>query len=78
MPSFRASGSCFLVETIPDLFYAGIDRDLPIALAHRTNGGYAAISHRELRAQVERLALALEGRLERGDRLAILSENRPE
>jgi len=67
-----------LVETIPDLFYAGIDRDLPAALAHRADGSYVLISHRELQARVERLALALEGRLERGDRLAILSENRPE
>ncbi|MDR3670096.1 MAG: long-chain fatty acid--CoA ligase [Holophaga sp.] len=67
-----------MVETIPDLFYTGVDRDLPVALARRVDGGFKSISHRELQAQVERLALALEGRLERGDRLAILAENRPE
>jgi long-chain acyl-CoA synthetase len=78
MPPLRVLWSQYLVETIPDLFYAGIDRDLPAALAHRVDGAYVPISHRELQARVERLALALEGRMERGDRLAILSENRPE
>jgi len=68
-----------LVETIPDLFYHGIERDLPVALARRVDGAFRPISHRELQAHVERLVLALEGRgLERGDRLAILAENRPE
>jgi len=68
-----------LVETIPDLFYASLERDLPIALAHRVDGAFRPIPHRELQALVERLALALEGRgLGREDRLAILSENRPE
>ncbi len=50
-----------MVETIPDLFYASIERDLPVALAHRVDGAYRPISHRELQARVERLALALEG-----------------
>jgi long-chain acyl-CoA synthetase len=68
-----------LVETIPDLFYAGIEHDLPVALAYRVNGAFIPISHRELQDKVEHLALALEGRgLERGDRVAILAENRPE
>ena len=79
MPPFRILGSPFLVETVPDLFYASLERDFPVALAYRKDGAFATISHRELQAQVERLALALEGRgLKRGDRLAILSENRPE
>ncbi|MGA2079576.1 MAG: long-chain fatty acid--CoA ligase [Holophaga sp.] len=68
-----------MVETIADLFYSSINHDLPIALAGRVDGVYRPISHRELQAQVERLALALAARgLGRGDRLAILSENRPE
>ena len=79
MPSFRVPWSHFLVETIPDLFYAAIERDLPAALARRVDGAFRAVSHRELADQVERLALALEGRgLERGDRVGILAENRPE
>jgi long-chain acyl-CoA synthetase len=79
MPPTRDHWSHFLVETIPDLFYEGIARDLPVALAKRAGGGFSPISHRELQAMVERLVLALERHgLERGDRLAILSENRPE
>jgi len=42
-------------------------------------GAWVPISHRELQARVERLALALEARgIRPGDRVGILSENRPE
>jgi long-chain acyl-CoA synthetase len=68
-----------LEKTINDLFYAGVGRDLPEALAYREDGNFRAISHREVQARVERLALAMEARgLVRGDRVAILAENRPE
>jgi len=68
-----------LIQTIPDLFYAALERDFSTAIAHRSGGVWLCISHRELRTRVERLALALEARgLRKGDRLAILSENRPE
>ena len=79
MPPFSLLWSHFLVETIADLFYASLDRELPVALAHRVDGVFQTISNRELQAMVERLALALEDHgLVRGDRLAILAENRPE
>ena len=66
-------------ETIADLFYSSIKHDLPVALSSRIGGAFRGISHREVQARVERLALALAARgLDRGDRLAILSENRPE
>jgi long-chain acyl-CoA synthetase len=68
-----------LVETIADLFYSSIKYDLPAALAGREDGVFRPVSHRELQTRVERLALALAARgLGRGDRLAILAENRPE
>ena len=68
-----------MIETIPDLFYAALERDSPVALAHRVDGRFLPISHRELQARVERLALALAARgIRRGDRLAILAENGPE
>jgi long-chain acyl-CoA synthetase len=68
-----------LVQTIAELFYAALRFDLPDALAAKADGVYRPISHRDLQAQVERLALALRARgLGPGDRLAILSENRPE
>jgi long-chain acyl-CoA synthetase len=68
-----------LVTTLAELFYQALDRDFPTALAHREEGSYVSISHRELQARVERFALALGARgFKAGDRLAILSENRPE
>ena len=68
-----------MLETITDLFYSSIERDLPVALARRVDGAWRTLSHRELQDQVERLGLALARHgLERGDRVAILSENRPE
>ena len=44
-----------MVETVADLFYASLGRDLPDALAHRVDGAWLPISHRELRIRVERL-----------------------
>ena len=66
-------------QTIPELFYASLKFDAADALAHWSAGAYQPISHQQLQAQVERLALALQSEgLEPGARLAILSENRPE
>jgi long-chain acyl-CoA synthetase len=68
-----------LVKTIAELFYKALERDDTTALAYREKGAFVAISHRELQARVERLALALEGRgIRPGDRVGILAENRPE
>lgn len=67
------------IETIAQLFYQAVERNLPDALAYKRDGSYVPISHTELVAQVERLALAMAGRgLKTGDRVAIMSENRPE
>jgi len=68
-----------LVQTIAELFYESLRFELPDAFAAKAGGAYRPISHRALQEQVERLALALQARgLRAGDRLAILSENRPE
>ncbi len=68
-----------MIETIAELFYQAIDYDLPDALAHKVHGKFRPVSHQELQAKVERLALAMrEKGLQPGDRIAILSENRPE
>ncbi len=68
-----------MIQTISELFYQALERDFPDALAHRVDGSYVPISHREVRARVERLALALAMQgLKPGDRIGILSENRPE
>jgi len=68
-----------LIETIAELFYGAVAYDLPDALAHKKHGKFRPYSHQEILTKVERLALALrEKGLRPGDRLAILSENRPE
>lgn len=67
------------VETIAQLFYAALKKDLPDALAFRQDGVYQKLSHQEVQARVERLALAMAARgLKAGDRVAFMSENRPE
>jgi long-chain acyl-CoA synthetase len=67
------------IETIAQLFYQAAQRNLPDALAAKRNGAYEPISHAEVVARVERLALAMSTRgLKAGDRVAIMSENRPE
>lgn len=67
------------VETIPQLFYRAVEKNLPDALAFKRDGVYVPISHQELLGRVERLALAMEHHgLRAGDRVAFMSENRPE
>ncbi len=67
------------IETIAQLFYQAVEKDRPDALAFKRDGAYVPIPHREVLAQVERLALAMRQRgLKAGDRVALLSENRPE
>ena len=67
------------VTTIAELFYAGVEHDLPDALAVKKEGRYVPISSLELQASVERLALAMYDRgLRPGCHVAILAENSPE
>jgi len=66
--------------TLAELFLQAADEhDKPDALLYRTAEGWKPISHRELVDRVHRIAdaLAADG-VQRGDRVAILSENRPE
>ena len=69
-----------MLPTIADLFYESLKYDLPDAFAAKARGAaYRPLSHRQLQEQVEQLALVLDARgLRPGDRLALLSENRPE
>jgi long-chain acyl-CoA synthetase len=66
--------------TLTQLFFDAIEQyDKPNALQYKAAGRYIPISHRDLAARVRRLALAFgEMGVERGDRVAIVSENRPE
>ncbi len=66
--------------TLNQLFFEAVSRwDRPDALQFKSGGSYKPISHKELEARVRRAALGLaQLGVQRGDRVAILSENRPE
>jgi long-chain acyl-CoA synthetase len=67
--------------TLVEIFFDAIERhDTPDALRYRVgDGDWRSISHRDLLERVRRTALGMEALgLERGQRVAILSENRPE
>jgi long-chain acyl-CoA synthetase len=66
--------------TLNKLFFDACDRyDKPDALQVKTGGRYEPISHRVMLERVRHVALGLEELgVSTGDRVAILSENRPE
>ncbi len=66
--------------TLTKLFFDATARfSKPAALRHKQGGAWVDISHAEMLERVRRTSLALqELGLSRGDRVAILSENRPE
>jgi long-chain acyl-CoA synthetase len=67
-------------DTIPRLFFGGIDRHGgPRAMLYRADGAWRPISHAQVEERVTAVAAALEAAgVVAGDRVAILSENRPE
>ena len=67
-------------DTLNRLFFDAVQRyDKPDALQAKMGGSFQPISHRTLAERVRRAALGLQALgVKRGDRVAILSENRPE
>jgi len=66
-------------HTLTELFYSVVERDLDSAMMQKRGNSWAAISSRELYRNVLGVARALASwGIVKGDRVAILSENRPE
>ncbi len=68
------------IQTVCDIFYRSVETyRKPEHLKHKRDGAWRAIGSDELRAAVEEISMGLRGLgVEKGDRVAILSENRPE
>ncbi|MDP2875594.1 MAG: long-chain fatty acid--CoA ligase, partial [Holophaga sp.] len=68
-----------MAQTVAELVYEALRIDLAEAFASKVDGAFRPISHREFHERVDRLALSLQAHgLRAGDRVAFLSENRPE
>jgi long-chain acyl-CoA synthetase len=67
-------------DTLTKIFFGAVDRhNRRDALMYKEAGAWRPLSHREVERRVTQLAAALAARgVERGDRIALLSENRPE
>jgi long-chain acyl-CoA synthetase len=67
------------ISTLNDIFFAAVERNLDRVMLHRVEDKWLPISSSELALKVARTAQALRGfGIRKGDRVAILSENRPE
>lgn len=65
--------------TLVELFLSAVDKGSPRAQLRRTEGGWQPISHADILRNVRVLGAALRALgLKRGDRVGLLSENRPE
>lgn len=67
------------LRTINDIFFAVVDRQLPRVMTYREGANWISISSQDLYRKVAATAKALQiWGVQKGDRVAILSENRPE
>lgn len=67
------------IATLNDIFFAAVERSLDRMMLHRQAGNWLPISSQEFGHRVVRVARTLQQwGIGQGDRIAILSENRPE
>src|SRR3954468_24208095 len=68
-----------VLDTVNDVFFTVVERDRPRVMTYRSGAEWAGISARELYSRVVTTARALGAwGLRKGDRVAIMAENRPE
>jgi len=66
-------------QTLNDIFFTVVDRDSACVLMHKQSGQWTNVSSRELYSKVAATARVLKNwGMTKGDRAAILSENRPQ
>jgi long-chain acyl-CoA synthetase len=67
------------LRTINDIFFTVIERNLDCVMQHRVGEEWQSVSTREFGRNIARIASLLQSwGIGKGDRIAILSENRPE
>jgi long-chain acyl-CoA synthetase len=67
------------ISTLNDIFFATLERNLEKIMLHREGGKWLPISCRQFSERIARTARTLHSwGIQHGDRIAILSENRPE
>ena len=67
------------LTTLNDIFFTAVERNLERAMLHRQGSAWLPVSSQEFGRSTIRTARALQGcGIGKGDRVAILSENRPE
>src|SRR3954470_13890424 len=68
-----------VLDTVNDVFFTVVERDRPRVMTYRSGADWAGISARELYSRVVTTARALSAwGVRKGDRVAIMAENRPE
>ena len=75
----RDPNDAMSIATLNDIFFAAVERNLDRIMLYRDAGKWAPLSSREFGINVARTARTLHAwGIRAGDRIAILSENRPE
>jgi long-chain acyl-CoA synthetase len=75
----RALNDAMTIATLNDIFFAAVERNLDRVMLYREAGKWLPISSREFGQKVARTTRALHSwGIQPGDRIALLSENRPE